>query len=320
MGLSQQQSKSLYNTEAYTGWGEVEAREDAKKKGIQEGNYSSGGYSGGSGGGSSYGNWDSFLQQQQAAQQAAIAPAIQQLQSQIPTIKANTATQVGQKQAELQPLQDRYKALLDQIKGTGQTSVNKQTVVTANELGKRGIEGSSTLAGQEIASATLPIEQQTQSLVQDTGFAQEADIRDINNSIQNLGISGGEREQAIAQAIAQLQAGGGQSAISNAMQLLANSQNMQASQASAQSAQRQQDIENALNQMLAENTIKNTNSLIAERGSNSSSSNNIGSYYTTPGVTNVVGTQGNYQSQAGGQVLPQAKSFKPISSGASRSW
>ena len=292
----------------YAGWGEAEAQQDFQKTGGS-GKFTGAQSSGGSGSSSGSGDFNSWLQQSQKAQNDVIAPAIATYQSQIPTIQKNTQTLVGQKQAELQPLQDRYKALLDQIKGTGQTSVNKQTVVTANELGKRGIEGSSTLAGQEIASATLPIEQQTQALVKDTGFAQEADIRDINNSIQNLGISGTEREQAVAQAIAQLQAGGGQSAISNALQLLSNAQSQEAAASNAQATQRQQEIENALNERLANATIANTNSLISDRVNQSTPSTNVANYYSAPGVTNTTNKNGNVQSTSGGTYLPQAKSW-----------
>lgn len=201
------------------------------------------GSSGGSGG-----SLEDYFAKQQALQTQANAPAIQSLQAGIPTSQASTQAQIGQRQAEIAPLKSRYDQLLADIKGQGQTALESQTRVTAGELGKRGIEGSSTLAGQEIASATRPITQQTQSLTQQTGVAQEADLRDISNQIQNLGLGQQEREQAINQAIATLQSGGGQDAITNAMTLLANAQSLQATQATAQSTQRQRDIENALAQ------------------------------------------------------------------------
>jgi len=260
----------------YAGWGESEAQQDYQKTGGS-GKFTgiqSSGSSGGTGG-----DMNSFFQQQNQLQQQAIQPAIQSLQASIPTIKTNYGNQISQKQNEIQPLQDRYKSLIDQIKGVGQTSVNKQTVVTAGELGKRGIEGSSTLAGQEIANATLPIEQQTQSLVKDTGFAQEADLRDIANTIQNLGGQQTEKEQAIQQAIAQLQAGGGQTAIQNAMSLLANAQNLEASKAASKYQAQQDAIQNALAQqelgLKTKQTnadIANTNSLIAERNKSTTTS------------------------------------------------
>ena len=193
-------------------------------------------------------NFEAYLQQQQQAQQPAMAPAVQSLQAGIPTSQASTQAQIGQRQAEIAPLTDRYKQLLADIKGQGQTLTEQQTRVTAGELGKRGIEGSSTLAGQEIVSATRPIQQQTQSLTQQTGLAREADIRDITSQIQNLELGQQEREQAINQAISQLQAGGGQASIQNALQLLSNAQQMQVSQQTATSTQNQRDIENALAQ------------------------------------------------------------------------
>ena len=274
---------------------------------------SSGVSSGGSSG--SGGSLEDYFASQQQLQTQANAPAIQSLQAGIPQSQATTQAQVGQLQAEIAPLTDRYKQLLSDIKGQDQTQVEQQTRVTAGELGKRGIEGSSTLAGQEIVSANRPIQQQTQSLTQQTGLAQEADLRDINNQIQNLGIGQQEREQSINQAIAQLQAGGGQSSIQNAMQLLGNAQQMQVAQEQASSTQRQRDIENALAKIQSESGVKLTNaqiqniqSQIADRGSTNAPAKDIQQYYSAPGVTNVTNTNG-LQSKAGGTFLPQASSW-----------
>ena len=315
----------------YAGWGEAEAVADYRATGGS-GKYDrtvagAGSQTSSQTSQSSAGNFEDYLKRAQEAQKEAIQPAVQSLQAGIPTSQASTKAQIGQKQAEIAPLKSRYDQLLADIKGQGQTMVEGQTRVTAGELGKRGIEGSSTLAGQEITSAIRPIQQQTQSLTQQTGLAQEADLRDIQNQIQNLGLGQQEREQAINQAIATLQSGGGQSAITNAMQLLSNAQQMQATQQTFEATQKQRDIENALAKIQSESGVKLTNaqiqniqSQIADRGTTGGTgSAGVSQYYTAPGVTNVTGSSGNYQSQAGGQVLPQAKSWSS-SGGATGSW
>lgn len=236
----------------YEGWQDESAIMANYKATGGQGKYdpgpSSGQVSSQPSGQTSGGDFNSYLQQAQQAQTQAIQPAVQSLQAGIPTSQAATKAQIGQRQAEIAPLTERYKQLLSDIRGQGQTMLEGQTRVTAGELGKRGIEGSSTLAGQEIASATRPIQQQTQSLTQQTGLAQEADLRDISNQIQNLGLGQQEREQAINQAIAQLQSGGGQAGIQNALALLQGSQQMQMGQQTLEATQRQRDIENAMAQ------------------------------------------------------------------------
>lgn len=160
---------------------------------------------------------NSYFDQQNKLSQQAIAPAIESLKAQIPNIQKSYATQISQKQADIAPLNERYTSLINQIKGQGQTSVNKQTSVTAGELGKRGIEGSSTLAGQEIASATLPIEQQTQSLTQQTGLAQSADVKAIQDAIANLYNQQNVDVGNVSTNMANLQSGAGQTAVTNAL-------------------------------------------------------------------------------------------------------
>ncbi len=132
-------------------------------------------------------------------------------------------------ESSIDPLKKRYTELLTSIKGQGTTAVNQQTAVTSAELGKRGILGSSTLAGQEIQKATEPVRQQWAGLEANTGIAQEKDL------------------SAIAQAIAQLQSGAATSGIttgSNVYTGAVNASNTQAQNAIANEIARKQ-LENA---------------------------------------------------------------------------
>lgn len=249
----------------YRGWNDTEANADFKATGgagkRTTGN-SSGSSSPSSTSASAPIDYAALLNQQQAAQKEAIQPAIQSLQAQIPILQKNYSTQIGQKQAEIEPLNQRYQSLIDQIKNQGQTSVNKQTVVTANELGKRGIEGSSSLAGQEIVNATRPIEQQTQSAVQQTGLQQAADVKGIQDAIANLYGQQNQDVGSVNSAIANLQANGGQTAIQQAMSLLGNQQQQQLSreQMAQQAAQQKAANDLTLKQLeaqISQNTIAN---------------------------------------------------------------
>lgn len=140
-------------------------------------------------------------------QQEANKPAIQSLQASIPEVQKSITTRQEQLKAEADPLKQRYQSLLSEIKGSQKTAENRQTVVTSNELGKRGILGSSTLAGQELTNALNPITAQYTGLYKTTALDQEKALKDLQDEITNLGLTGVEKQRAIANAIAQLQAG-----------------------------------------------------------------------------------------------------------------
>lgn len=251
-------------------------------------------------------NLTNYFNQQNQLQQQAIQPAIQSLQSSIPNIQQNYQTQIGQKQSSIQPLTDRYKSLIDQIKGQGQTATNAQTVVTSGELGKRGIEGSSTLAGQTIQNAVLPIEQQTQSLTQQTGLSQEADIKAIQDAIANLNNQQNLDIGNVNTNIANLQSGAGQTAITQALAQAQAAQTAQ-TQSEAFNYQKQQDaIQNALAKLGATNSTNLTNAQIAQIQNTIKNSNNA-----STNVNDVLSKLGVNigSSSSGGQTLPQAKSF-----------
>lgn len=115
-------------------------------------------------------------------QKTANAPVVASLQSQTPGI------------------QDKYKQLVDSIKGNQQVSTNRQTLVTNNELGKRGILNTSGLYGQEMSNSLTPIEAQYAGL---TANANAGSIQDL---------------QDLALHIAQLQAGNPETAIQGGIQ------------------------------------------------------------------------------------------------------
>jgi len=290
MPLTKDQSLQKYGTEAYTAWGETEAEADAKAKGL-----SGGAKTTSTGSGST--DYSSILKQQQEASQAAIAPAVEALKSSIPTTQAKYQALSSQASAEIEPLKARYQTLIDELKSKGTQSEQAQTKVTAGEMGKRGIPLTSTLAQQEITSAVQPITSETASNIKTTGLQQEADLRTISNTLQNLGLSENEAVNAINTAIAQAQAGAGSGAISNALNLY------QTNTASAQS-KATQDLQNLIyeNVTLPSSTanIANIQSEIANRNKTTTDSDWMSTLLQqilgqNAGTANTGGTLPQYQ-------------------------
>ncbi|OGE67082.1 hypothetical protein A3H85_00685 [Candidatus Daviesbacteria bacterium RIFCSPLOWO2_02_FULL_40_8] len=62
-------------------------------------------------------------------------------------------------EGQRKPLQERYANILNTLKSNQTTAENRQTIATANELGRRGIVGGG-LYEQEFANALNPITQQ----------------------------------------------------------------------------------------------------------------------------------------------------------------
>lgn len=184
-------------------------------------------------------------------QMEAIKPAVDSLQAQIPEIGAKYAQTRQQLTASQKPLEERYQSLLDSIKNQGTQDVNQQTKITNNELGKRGITGSSTLAQQEIQNTTSPLRQKYTGLEKDTTLAREDAIRALQDQLANLTPQETADQRAITQAIANLQAGAGQAGISQGMQLYSTDLQNQFQKQQMDQQNKQQAIQDALTQAQA---------------------------------------------------------------------
>jgi hypothetical protein len=201
--------------------------------------------------GSGSGSNDPFALAQKMIQmqQDANKPAVESLQAQIPEIQAKYGQARSQLQASQPSLEQQYSNILDEIKGKQTADVNAQTRVTAGELGKRGITGSSTLAGQEIQNAVQPINTQYATLTNNTSLAKEDAIRQLQDSIANLTPEETADERAISNAIASLQAGASSQGISQGLNLystnLQNQTEQQQLQLQAQQLAAQQAYQNA---------------------------------------------------------------------------
>ena len=215
-------------------------------------NKGSGGGGGGGGGGYSI---DDLIKSAQALNQF-------QIQQNAPAIASQ--------QASIAPLQQRYNDLLAGIKQNQTVAENRQTLTTNNELGKRGITGSSGLAQQEITNAVNPITQQYTQMGAQTTDTENTDIANINN------------------AIASLQAGNPASSISSASGLLQAQQSANEFNQQMAATQRQNDITNALNQQKYQSSLPAT---VAAPAAVSSSIVNTGNSGLTTGGYSSAGLQ-----------------------------
>lgn len=169
-------------------------------------------------------SFDETLRRAQEISNNSIQPLISSLQASNESVKQQYDVQNKALEAQRQPLKERYDQLLSQVKGQQTQSVNKQTLATSNELGKRGILPSSGLNQQEIINATEPINQQYTALANDVGFQGQQAQQEITNQQANLSASQIKDLREISNAIAQAQAGGNQSAISLALEQIRNQQ------------------------------------------------------------------------------------------------
>ena len=171
------------------------------------------------------------------------APAISSLQAQIPEVQQKFQTEQNRLLAEKQPLQDRYKALLDEINRKETADISNVQRRTGQEFGARGIPASSTLYTDELIRAESPIRQAYSGQAKDVGLGQEEGLRGIDNLVASLAGQSVEAERTVKNAIGQLQSGDPASAIQGAMQILSLQQNQAQFQADQGIKQQQLNLQ-----------------------------------------------------------------------------
>jgi len=172
------------------------------------------------------GGYEDVVAKQIALQQKANEPAVQALE------------------ASKAPLEQRYKDLIGQIKGNQQVAENRQTTVTNNELGKRGLNpNTDSNAAQDMTNALNPVTQQYTNMTQDA----------TNNSASSM--------SNLALQIAQLKSGAASQGINQGIDMYNQDQSRVAAQKQAESLaeQRQQARE------LADRQYNNIDLPIAQR-------------------------------------------------------
>ena len=185
-------------------------------------------------------SWEDTVKKAIEMQQQAAQPAIAQYQSTIPSIQSNYEAQKANVTAQQQTLQDRYKTLLDSITQNKTQAVNQQTVITSNELGKRGLLPSSTLAQQEVANAVNPINQNYENQTASANNDETSGLQSLQSLLTQLTGSESNDVNSVNNAIAQLQSGAATNGISTGTNVWNQNQQTLAAQA-AQTYKAQQD-------------------------------------------------------------------------------
>ena len=183
-------------------------------------------------------SFNDYVNQAQQMYQEAAKPAIASLEASKPEIISSVA-------GKTKLLNERYNNIINEIK-TGQKSAEtRQTTVTAGELGKRGIDPTSTLYGQELTNAINPITGEYSNLLKSTGTEQASGLQDLadleTTQLRNL-----------ANSIAQIQSGSSTGGIELALKQYQMAQQAAENATTLAEQRRQTDIANALQQKIYE--------------------------------------------------------------------
>lgn len=194
-------------------------------------------------GGSSKGTPDKLLSDNISsivkANQQAIQPAISSYQAQIPETQAAFTERRSQLEAEKTPLQERFSNLLERVKSTFQGQRDLTTKTTSNELGRRGIVGSSGIADREMESALRPIFEAEGQATTDIGLEQESSLRQLENMISNMTIEEQSAIRQIMNAMGTMQSSAGLAGVN---------QGIQSTQFNQNQSMQQQQIKQAMEQ------------------------------------------------------------------------
>ena len=148
----------------------------------------------------------------------AIAPALESYRASKPEVQQAFDVRTGQLEAEKDPLKERYANLLAQLTGRETKETTAQGKYLSQEYGKRGIPLSSGAYQQDLTGKLGDISQFYATQGKDVGLAQEADLRDLSNQISNLTTQRVAAMRDIDNKIAELQAGAGNQAVTDALQ------------------------------------------------------------------------------------------------------
>lgn len=157
---------------------------------------------------------------QKKAREQAIAPAVASLQASIPETSAKFQTERTRLESNIDPLKQRYDAILQDLTRRQTVAETGATKVTNRELARRGVQLDSTLAGQEQEAVLNPIRSEYAGLSTQANLSREEQIKAINDLIAGLTPQEVEANRTIQNAIAQLQAGAGNAAIDDAFRQL----------------------------------------------------------------------------------------------------
>ena len=158
-----------------------------------------------------------IVAEQQRLRQEAIAPALESLRASKPETQQAFDIRTGQLAAEKDPLIARYQNLIEQLKGRETQETTRTSTALATEYGKRGIPLSSGAYQQNLGQTLGDIGRYYGGQTKEVTFAQEADVRDLSNQINNLAIARVQAMRDIDNRIAEFQATGANQAVTDAL-------------------------------------------------------------------------------------------------------
>jgi len=189
----------------YTGWGETEALADYRATGGAGKYDPGGGVSGVSGATTTAQDPIALAKSLYGLQQEFKQPAIQTLQAGQPAIGEIFGAQKAMVEAEKQPLEDRYQALLKDITGAEEKAASA-------EFSRRGIPLSSGIVEQTIAQRMAP-------QIERVGLEKETGLRGLEGLLTQLTTGEAQMGLDLNTAISAIQAATGTDAITAAIQL-----------------------------------------------------------------------------------------------------
>jgi|GEM_PF-6656856 len=184
-------------------------------------------------------NPQSYIDAAMASYKKANEPAVANLKASIPEQKTMFANERTRLQGQEGTIKDRYKNLIDSIKGNQQVAETRQTTTTNNELARRGITNDSGVYQQEMTNVLNPITKQYTGLAKDAAISREADLQDLSSRITGLTDQESAAIRSILGNIASLESGAGNNAVSTGLNLFSQDK---ASEAQSKAA----ELENAL--------------------------------------------------------------------------
>ena len=206
-------------------------------------------------------SFEQLAQQQLDFQRKANEPAIQSYEQSIPETQQKFAAEKTRLSGEKEPLKQRYQNIINQLKGRESQDLGAAQTRTGREFGYRGIPASSTLYLDELNRSESPIRERYGTQITDVGLQQEDQLRGIDSLISQLTGQETDSVRAIRNAMAQLQSGGAQSGIQNALVMLQNQQQAQQFQQQQALASKEFDLkkwvaENPAAEDLSKNYLK----------------------------------------------------------------
>ena len=204
-------------------------------------------------------NPQSYIDAAMASYRKANEPAIANLKASIPEQQTAYANERTRLQGKEGTIKDRYKNLIDSIKGNQVVAETRQTTTTNNELARRGITSDSGVYQQEMTDTLNPITQQYTGLAKDAAISQEEDLNDVSGRISSLTNEESAAIRSILGNIASLESGGATSGINTGLSLFSQDRAREDSARALEAEKALQEADRAFKEKQFQESIRQFN-------------------------------------------------------------